>query len=149
MNDMIEHGCRLEVADFWWQHLIISSLGRLLHDACEVILLQHIKVIGLYLRKEEKLLLGVFTLQSFHYCQCPALVDHVGLRMGSKRQRMEHIHRHLGALQCVFYLLHMIVMVIWHCVLSFFLLGWQYKIDLIYTVIDSQREISLLHQRDE
>lgn len=35
------------------------------------------------------------------------------------------------------------------CVILF-LLGWQYKInDLIYTVIDGQREISLLHQRDE
>lgn len=130
-----------------WEHLIISSLGWLQHDACKVILWQDIKVICLHLRKEEKHLLEVFTLQSFHYCQCPALVDHVGLRMGTKRWCTEMEHTvYKDTYECVFYLPHMIVMVIRHCVSSFFLLGWQYKIDdLIYTVI----EISLLLWRDE
>jgi len=54
----------------------ISPLGWLQHDACKVILWQHIKVIALHLRKEHYIL-GVFTLQSFHCCQCPSLVDHV------------------------------------------------------------------------
>lgn len=135
MNDMLEHGCRLQILEFWsditgvWQHLIISSLEWLQHDACKVILWQHIKVIGLHLRKEEKRLLGVFTLQSFHYCQCPALVDHVGLCMGTKRWC-----RHLWTLQCVFYLPHMIVMIIRHCVSSFFYKDGNIKLMIWFTL---------------